>query len=94
MSDDSKGVRGHAAKPKTSEGWGDPPIWSPWNFQFPSPNREGQSMSTAMRTPVRSEMKPNRWGAARSLKPTRPPLVRWSRQRLVVSRVFRTFSLG
>ena len=21
---------------------GDPPIWSPWNFQFPSSNREGQ----------------------------------------------------
>jgi hypothetical protein len=42
MSDESKGVRGQAAKPKTSEGWGDPPLWSPWNFQFPSPNREGQ----------------------------------------------------
>jgi hypothetical protein len=42
MSEGSKDVRRPAAKPNTSEGWGDPPIWSPWNFQFPNPNREGQ----------------------------------------------------
>ena len=42
MSDDNKGVRGPAAKLTTSEKWGDPPIWSPWNFQFPNPNREKQ----------------------------------------------------
>jgi hypothetical protein len=40
MSEDSK--RWPAAKPNTSEGWGAPPIWSPWNFQFPNPNRKGQ----------------------------------------------------
>jgi hypothetical protein len=42
MRDDNKGVRGPAAKLTTSEKWGDPPIWSPWNFQFPNPNREEQ----------------------------------------------------
>jgi hypothetical protein len=40
MSEDSK--RWPAAKPNTSEGRGAPPIWSPWNFQFPNPNRKGQ----------------------------------------------------
>jgi hypothetical protein len=42
MSDDNKGVGGPAANLTTSEKWGDPPIWSPWNFQFPNPNREEQ----------------------------------------------------
>ena len=32
MSDDNKGVGGPAANLTTSEKWGDPPIWSPWNF--------------------------------------------------------------
>jgi len=41
MGDDSKDVHGPAAKPKASEEWGDPPIWSPWNFQFPNSKREG-----------------------------------------------------
>jgi len=41
MSEDSK--RWPAAKPNSSEGWGDPPIWSPWNFQFPKSNREDQT---------------------------------------------------
>jgi hypothetical protein len=41
MGDDRKDVHGPAAKPKASEEWGDPPIWSPWNFQFPNSNREG-----------------------------------------------------
>jgi hypothetical protein len=40
MSDDDKGLREPAAKLTTSEKWGDPPIWSPWNFQYVSPNRE------------------------------------------------------
>jgi hypothetical protein len=42
MSEDSKGARWPTAKRGTSEGWSDPPIWSPWNFQFPNPNRKRQ----------------------------------------------------
>jgi hypothetical protein len=42
MSDDSKGGRGPAAKLSTSKKWGDPPIWSPWNFQFATSNVEEQ----------------------------------------------------
>jgi hypothetical protein len=41
MEDDIKGVRGPAAKPTASDKRGDPPIWSPWNFQFPNANRAG-----------------------------------------------------
>jgi hypothetical protein len=41
-SEDSKGARWPTAKRGTSEGWSDPPIWSPWNFQFPNPNRKRQ----------------------------------------------------
>ena len=60
MSDDNRGVRGPAAKLTTSEKWGDPPIWSPWNFQFPNPNREEQKQAPAKRTPTRMrEMRPN-----------------------------------
>jgi hypothetical protein len=40
MSDDSRGSRGADAKTTRSEEWGAPPVWSPWNFQFPKPYRE------------------------------------------------------
>jgi hypothetical protein len=39
MEDNIKRVGGPAANPKTSDEWGDPPMWSPWNFQFPNASR-------------------------------------------------------
>jgi hypothetical protein len=39
MSKDRRDARWPAAKLKKSERWGNPPIWSPWNFQ--SPNQSG-----------------------------------------------------
>jgi len=32
---------------KASEKWGDPPLWSPWNFHSPKPNREVYSAEYA-----------------------------------------------
>ena len=40
VSEDSK--RRPAAKSNPSTERADPPLWSPWNFQFPNPNREAQ----------------------------------------------------
>ena len=38
-----------ATEPDGSEKWGDPPLWSPWNFHNPKPNREEQETSLRRR---------------------------------------------
>jgi hypothetical protein len=38
-----------ATKPNASEKWGDPPLWSPWNFRSPERNHEGQETSLPRR---------------------------------------------
>jgi hypothetical protein len=43
MSDDNEGVRLSAEEPRTSERWGNPPPWSPWNFQSTKRSRGWQS---------------------------------------------------
>jgi hypothetical protein len=53
MSDDSRGSRGADAKPTSSEEWGAPPAWSPWNFQFPNLNRDEHIYRA--RTPTRMQ---------------------------------------
>jgi hypothetical protein len=76
MSDDNKGVRGPAAKLTTSEKWGDPPIWSPWNFQFPNPNREDQKQVSREALPTRMrEMRPNSVETGHGPVTTRLPLI-------------------
>jgi hypothetical protein len=58
MSEDKERLGQRAGEANTSDQWGDPPPWSPWNFQSPKPNREWQKKSTVLRTPVRKpEMK-------------------------------------
>lgn len=43
MSEDKEGPRWPAREANTAERWGMPPLWSPWNFRGPKPNREWQS---------------------------------------------------
>ena len=43
MNEDEEGLRQPAAEANTSQRWGNPPLWSPWNFQSPKPDRERQT---------------------------------------------------
>ena len=42
MSEDKEGLHLPAGESNASERWGNPPLWSPWNFQDQKPNRELQ----------------------------------------------------
>ena len=49
MSENSERMPFPATEPNASEKWGDPPLWNPWNFQYPKLNREEQETSLRRR---------------------------------------------
>ena len=49
MSENSERMPFPATEPNASEKWGDPPLWSPWNFHNPKANREEQETSLRRR---------------------------------------------
>ena len=38
MSEDQRGAVFAAGESNASERWGNPPLWSPWNFQYQKPS--------------------------------------------------------
>ena len=40
--EDKEGLRLPAGEPSSSQQWRNPPLWSPWNFHSPKPDREWQ----------------------------------------------------
>ncbi len=49
MSENSERMPFPATKSNASEKWGNPPLWSPWNFEYPKPDREEQETSLRRR---------------------------------------------
>jgi hypothetical protein len=47
MSENCERMPFPATEPNASEKWGDPPLWSPWNFHNPKANREEQVYGAA-----------------------------------------------
>ena len=49
MSENCERMPFPATESNASEKWGDPPLWSPWNFHNPKANREEQETSLRRR---------------------------------------------